>query len=50
LKAWNREKKKRLIQKSNPMWRNLLDDLKSGVMEIKEEGEILPIRKKGRRN
>ena len=50
LKAWSREKKKRLIQKSNPMWRNLLDDLKSGTVEIKQEGKILPLRKKGTQN
>ena len=36
LKGWNREKKKRLIRERNPMWRNLLDDLKIGTMEIKE--------------
>ena len=50
LKAWSREKKKRLIQKSNPMWRNLLDDLKSGTVEIKQEGKILPLKKKGTQN
>ncbi len=43
LKAWNREKKKKLMQRSNPMWRNLWDDLKSGTLEIKDE-------EKGRRN
>jgi putative endonuclease len=36
LKGWNREKKKKLIQEMNPMWRNLLEDLKSGMMEIPE--------------
>jgi hypothetical protein len=34
LKNWGREKKKRLIQKQNPMWRNLLDDLKAGTVEL----------------
>jgi len=37
LKAWNREKKKKLIREMNPMWRNLLEDLKAGMMEIKED-------------
>ena len=50
LKGWNREKKKRLIRESNPMWRNLLDDLKAGMMEIEEEGEILRVKRKGRPN
>ena len=36
LKGWNREKKKRLIQTMNPLWRNLLEDLKAGMMEIPE--------------
>jgi len=36
LKGWNREKKKKLIQELNPMWRNLLDDLKAGMMELPE--------------
>jgi len=36
LKGWNREKKKKLIQKMNPMWRNLLDDLNAGMMELPE--------------
>jgi predicted GIY-YIG superfamily endonuclease len=35
LKGWSREKKKRLIRQSNPMWRNLLDELKTGIVEMK---------------
>ncbi|MCE0524211.1 MAG: GIY-YIG nuclease family protein [Methylacidiphilales bacterium] len=35
-KGWNREKKKRLIREGNPMWRNLLEDLKEGMMELPE--------------
>jgi predicted GIY-YIG superfamily endonuclease len=38
LKGWSREKKKKLIQEMNPMWRNLLDDLKYGMMELPEGG------------
>jgi len=38
LKGWNREKKKKLIQTMNPTWRNLLEDLKYGMMELPEEG------------
>ena len=37
LKGWSREKKKKLIRETNPMWRNLLEDLKAGTVEIKEE-------------
>ncbi len=36
LKAWSRAKKLRLIGQSNPMWRNLMDDLKAGMMELPE--------------
>ena len=36
LKGWNRERKKKLIQEMNPMWRNLLEDLKAGMMELPE--------------
>jgi putative endonuclease len=36
LKAWNREKKKWLIRQMNPMWRNLLEELKQGMMELPE--------------
>ena len=36
LKGWTREKKKKLIQEMNPMWRNLLNDLKAGTMEISD--------------
>ena len=36
LKGWTREKKKKLIQEMNPMWRNLLDDFKTGMMELPE--------------
>jgi putative endonuclease len=36
LKGWNREKKKKLISESNPMWRNLLDNLKEGMMELSD--------------
>jgi putative endonuclease len=28
LKGWGREKKKELIRRENPMWRNLLEDLR----------------------
>jgi putative endonuclease len=34
LKGWNREKKKKLIQQMNPLWKNLLGDLKAGMMEL----------------
>ena len=34
LKGWNREKKKKLIRQLNPQWRNLLEDLKWGMMEL----------------
>jgi putative endonuclease len=34
LKGWSREKKKKLIRQMNPSWRNLLEDLKFGMMEI----------------
>jgi putative endonuclease len=43
LKGWNRERKKKLIQGMNPMWRNLLEDLKRGMLEMPED-------EKGRRN
>jgi putative endonuclease len=36
LKGWSREKKKKLIHMMNPMWRNLLEDLKYGMMELPE--------------
>jgi len=36
LKGWTREKKKKLIQEMNPIWRNLLEDLKAGMMELPE--------------
>ena len=36
LKGWNREKKKKLIRTMNTLWRNLLEDLKAGMMEIPE--------------
>jgi putative endonuclease len=36
LKGWNRERKKKLIQEMNPMWRNLLEDLKVGMMDLPE--------------
>ena len=36
LKGWNRQKKKNLIQQMNPTWRNLLEDLMHGMMEIPE--------------
>ena len=36
LKGWAREKKKKLIRESNPTWRNLLEDLDYGMMEIPE--------------
>jgi putative endonuclease len=36
LKGWNREKKKKLIQTQNPTWRNLLEDLKHGMLELPE--------------
>jgi hypothetical protein len=31
-------KKKKLIQEMNPMWKNLLEDLKAGMMELPEDG------------
>jgi putative endonuclease len=34
LKGWSREKKKHLIQTMNPMWRNLLEDVKAGMLEL----------------
>jgi putative endonuclease len=37
LKGWTRDRKKNLIKKMNPMWRNLLDDLKAGTMELPED-------------
>ena len=37
LKGWSRDKKKKLIHTMNPMWRNLLEDLKYGMMELPEE-------------
>jgi putative endonuclease len=36
LKGWARQRKKKLIQEMNPMWRNLLDELKAGMMELPE--------------
>ena len=42
LKGWNREKKKKLIQGINPTWRNLLEDLKYGMMEMPEPDEGRP--------
>jgi len=39
LKGWNRERKKKLIREMNPMWRNLVEDLKYGMMELPEGGE-----------
>ena len=36
LKGWTRQRKKKLIQEVNPMWRNLLDDLKAGMLELPE--------------
>ena len=36
LKGWTRERKKKLIKEMNPMWKNLLDDLKEGMMELPE--------------
>src|SRR5271170_168877 len=39
LKGWNREKKKKLIREMNPTWRNLLDDLKAGMMDMPEADE-----------
>jgi putative endonuclease len=38
LKGWRRERKKELIRQMNPEWRNLLEDLKCGHMEIPDEG------------
>jgi len=35
IKGWNRKKK--LIREMNPRWRNLLDDLKAGMMELPED-------------
>jgi putative endonuclease len=37
LKGWTREKKKKLIQQMNPLWRNLVEDLKAGMMELPED-------------
>jgi putative endonuclease len=34
LKGWNREKKKKLIRELNPTWRNLLEELKHGMLEL----------------
>jgi len=39
LKGWNREKKKKLIRGMNPLWRNSLEDLKHGMMEMPESDE-----------
>jgi putative endonuclease len=36
LKGWSRDRKKKLIQTMNPMWRNLLDDLRAGMLEMPE--------------
>ena len=37
LKGWTRDRKKKLIQTMNPMWRNLLEDLKAGMLELPED-------------
>jgi putative endonuclease len=37
LKGWSRERKKKLIQTMNPLWRNLLEDLNYGMMELPED-------------
>ena len=37
LKGWARDRKKKLIQTMNPMWRNLLEDLKAGTLEMPED-------------
>ena len=50
LKGWTRERKKRLIRQQNPLWRNLLEELKAGMMEIEEGTEPLRIKPKGRPN
>ncbi len=34
LKGWTRERKKQLIRSMNPEWKNLLEDLKWGMMEL----------------
>ena len=34
LKGWSREKKKKLIQQMNPLWRNLLTDLRAGTLDL----------------
>ena len=39
LKGWNREKKKRLIRTMNPLWKNLLEELKAGMLELREPNE-----------
>jgi putative endonuclease len=39
LKGWNREKKKRLIRTMNPLWKNLLEELKWGMLELREPNE-----------
>ena len=49
LKGWTRERKKRLIRESNPMWRNLLEELKAGMIEIEEEGVPPSAKKKAGR-
>jgi putative endonuclease len=38
LKGWRRERKKELIRQMNPEWRNLLEDLRYGHVEIPDEG------------
>jgi putative endonuclease len=37
LKGWRRDRKKELIHEMNPVWRNLLDDLRYGMMDIPEK-------------
>jgi putative endonuclease len=39
LKGWTRERKKRLIASINPTWRNLLEGLKAGTIEIRDESK-----------
>jgi putative endonuclease len=39
LKGWSRERKKKLIHEMNPMWRNLLEDLKAGMLDLPETDE-----------
>ncbi len=45
LKGWGREKKKRLIRGMNPMWRDLFEDLKVGMMELPEDEDVLRVKK-----